>query len=117
MKGPRVRETITMILVIIMFVAASVTAQACGCCIVDDPTGTPLNVRDKPGGSIIDTLPNDAITGTYEELKKDNRGRVWALIDTSLATGGWDESRSEFHPLRGVRGKKGWVFYKYLKCG
>lgn len=34
-----------------------------GYCTVSDPTGTPLNVRQSPGGRVIGTLENGTIVG------------------------------------------------------
>ena len=39
---------------------AASPALAAGECLVDDPTGTPLNVRSAPNGPILTTLPNGA---------------------------------------------------------
>jgi hypothetical protein len=78
-------------------------AQACGCCINIDPTGTPLNVRDKPGGSILYTISENATIDYPEEEKRDSKGKLWALVQI------YDEE--------GHKQKKGWVFRKYLLCG
>jgi len=75
---------------------ASVPAHACGCCYVADPTGTPTNVRDNPNGSAIFTLRNHDIVNGPDEIKKDSRGREWALVENDQRTG--------------------WVFLRYLKC-
>jgi hypothetical protein len=71
-------------------------AQACGCvCIVRDPTGTPLNVRNQPsGGSILGTLKNGA---RVVELDSSDK---WTKIA----------------PLKWPVGKTGWVFRQFLEC-
>jgi hypothetical protein len=35
-------------------------------CIVADPTGTPLNVRNRPHGSIVATLANGEVVDVYD---------------------------------------------------
>lgn len=67
-------------------------------CIVSDPTGTPLNLRERPQGRIIGSLRN----GTYVRLvdiSYDGLGRPWGFII------GWDSGR----PL-------GWVFREFISC-
>jgi hypothetical protein len=89
---------------------ATGTAHACGCCFVEDPTGTPLNVRDKPNGKIIGTFSNGEVVkdgrgpANYDRgdkgwiTAKDSRGRVWIYVEGEHET-------------------KGWVFLKYLNKG
>lgn len=43
-------------------------------CIVTDPTGTPLNVRNVPNGRVVSTLENGTEVH-IEELSSDPRGR------------------------------------------
>ena len=65
-------------------------------CVVADPTGTPLNVRNRPNGPILGALANDNqvfITDVTEV-----GGRKWAKVV----------------PLG--EGKTGWVFQDYLTC-
>jgi hypothetical protein len=83
------------------------TASACGCCFVNDPTGTPLNVRDKPNGKIIGTVSNKTVVDwdSNNDDMKDSRGRLWRLI----FWGGIDGQNEGW--------KEGWVFRKYLMCG
>ena len=66
-------------------------------CSVDDPTGTPLNVRVQPHGTIVGALHNGAQV-FVSDLVVDGRGRRWAKIV----------------PLND--GKVGWVFRDYLFC-
>lgn len=60
-------------------VSINVPAQARTICQVTDPTGTPLNVRDRPNGAIVNALRNgrevDILRVDYDE-----RGRPWALV-------------------------------------
>lgn len=60
-------------------------------CIVADPTGTPLHVRESPRGKKTSTL----INGTVVEIQKttpDDRGLPWARI------------------------RQGWVYANFLNC-
>ena len=68
-------------------------------CHVMDPTGTPLNVRDKPNGAAVDTLTNGTPIRVLG-IQQDTRGRDWALI-----TG------------PGEREAIGWAFRDYIACG
>ena len=78
------------------FVVAASNAWAQECT-VDDPTGTPLNVRERPNGRIIGALYNGA-TVYVRDLTIDAAGQRWAYIV----------------PLNA--GKSGWVFRPYLDC-
>jgi hypothetical protein len=66
-------------------------------CTVDDPTGTPLNVRSRPNGPIVGALHNGA-TVFVSDLILDGSGRRWAKIV----------------PIE--EAKPGWVFREYLMC-
>jgi len=74
--------------------ATSARAQAC---LVDDPTGTPLNVRASPDGAILGALHNGVRVGIRDETR-DRAGNRWAYVI----------------PLDG--GKRGWVFRAFLEC-
>lgn len=81
--------TITVVLAL-----ASVPAYAAESCTVNDPTGTPLNVRARPSsGSLI----RGALNNDVRVVVKERRGQ-WAKIVTEAP------------------GKSGWVFGKYLSC-
>lgn len=62
-------------------------------CVVADPTGTPLNIREAPGSSskLLGTLRNGTVLSV--ERVEDYRGNSWAYIKDL-----------------------GWVFLSYLKC-
>lgn len=66
-------------------------------CRVDDPTGTPLNIRMSAGGEVGGTVANGETVRVYAaELRK---GKLWARA--------WrDPSDNAI----------GWVFDDYLKC-
>ena len=44
-----------------LLVVAIATTAAAQTCVVDDPTGTPLNVRTSPNGAILGALYNGAV--------------------------------------------------------
>jgi len=67
-------------------------------CVVVDPTGTPLNVRDQPNGKILFTLRNGT-SAVWRSMSKDQK---WVKI----------------FPLTGRHyDKEGWVFTDFLDCG
>jgi hypothetical protein len=63
-------------------------------CVVADPSGTPLNVRAVPGGSILGALYNDSIVFVSDVTVAN--GKKWAKVI----------------PIRS--GKSGWVYLDYL---
>ena len=86
----------TLIAAAVIFLATNSAAMAQMKCTVNDPTGTPLNVRSKPNGSIVGALQN----GT--------RVNLWKLIWVN------DKPWARITPVG--PGKSGWVFHTYLKC-
>ena len=68
-------------------------------CIVADPTGTPLNVRSKPNGTIVTTLKNG--TEVFIDDTEYIKGNPWYKVSRNI--------NGEYKTL-------GWVFGKYLKC-
>jgi hypothetical protein len=75
--------------------SAPAALAAYGQCSVDDPTGTPLNVRTAPNGTIVTTLVN----GTQVEIVDEMR----------IGTKHW-----LFVARQGER--LGWVFGAYIVC-
>lgn len=73
-------------------------AEAQSRCRVTDPTGTPLNIRAAPNGSIIGRAANGVLVSIVDTAS-DTRGRAWALIRP--ASGG---------------GAVGWVFREFVSC-
>lgn len=68
-------------LIIAAIVAAAITPANAGLasCVVDDPTGTPLNVRTSPNGLILGALNN----GTPVEItssRMDASHKVWFFV-------------------------------------
>lgn len=78
-----------------LLVATGHVARAEVLCTVADPTGTPLNVRAEPNGSVVMTLSNGARLSRAGE--RNLKGKSWSLVA--------DET-----------GKLGWVFSAYLDC-
>jgi hypothetical protein len=66
-------------------------------CRVADPTGTPLNVRAVPNGTVVGTLNNDTVVTVLSQTTAE--GKAWAYIGTG----------KEELPA-------GWVFKGYLTC-
>ena len=77
-------------------VILSTGAWAQQICTVNDPTGTPLNVRSSPNGSILGALHNGVEVRVLDTTRAG--GRQWAYIV----------------PVDG--GKRGWVFGNFLDC-
>ena len=66
-------------------------------CVVNDPTGTPLNVRSQPNGTILGALYNGTRV-VIRNIEFDRSGQPWAYIV----------------PLGA--GKRGYVFRDYVNC-
>jgi uncharacterized protein YraI len=101
--SPRAEKRLAMqriILVIAGCVALLVTSEAPAQtrCRVMDPTGTPLNMRTGPNGTIVGTLPNGTLV-TVTDHTVDAKGRPWVHV-VDLDTG---------EPY-------GWVFREFIAC-
>jgi hypothetical protein len=48
-------------------------------CTVQDPTGTPLNVRERPSGRIIDRLAN-GLEVSVLSMVRDRNGKIWIAL-------------------------------------
>lgn len=70
-------------------------------CVVSDPTGTLLNVREEPNGRVVGTIANGV--WVWVRTRTNARGKAWAYIHDS------DRAGTIGPPL-------GWVFDAYLKC-
>lgn len=62
-------------------------AFAAGECLVDDPTGTPLNVRAEPNGTILTTLQNGTSVAIIEERRLGTKR--WLLVSAQGRQLGW----------------------------
>lgn len=67
-------------------------------CRVMDPTGTPLNVRSAPGGTVVATLPNGVLVSRGEQ-ETDQNGRSWVFI-------------RDYRTGQAI----GWVFREFIAC-
>ena len=65
-------------------------------CLVNDPTGTPLNVRKSPNGKVIGSIPNDKEVSILG-ISIDKKGRSWAKV-------------------KGNAGSTGWILRKFVTC-
>jgi hypothetical protein len=59
--------------------AVTLSAASAQQCMVSDPTGTPLNIRETPGGEVIGRLRNGTFV-TMVDTVDDRRGRRWAIV-------------------------------------
>jgi hypothetical protein len=75
-------------------------AQAAQVCKVTDPTDSPLNVRDRPNGEIINALRNGREVAILETAY-DEQGRPWAKV------GGYYQGEYRIW---------GWVIREFISC-
>ncbi len=74
--------------VLACLVASTPSAFAAyGECYVDDPTGTPLNVRTAPNGTILTTLANGSIVEVVDEMKIGQKH--WLFVARQGERLGW----------------------------
>jgi hypothetical protein len=76
----------------------STVPQRTGRCMVSDPTGTSLNVRATPQGSITGTIGNGVFV-RIADTGDDYKGQPWAYIV------GWEGGE-----------RIGWVFREFVSC-
>lgn len=81
--------------------ATPASAQSARVCVVADPTGTLLNLRDTPNGAIVGEIHNGVWVKATDRMT--SRGKPWVHIHDS------DRNGTLGAPL-------GWVFAAYLKC-
>ena len=62
-------------------------ALAAGTCVVDDPTGTLLNVRSSPNGAIVTTLGNGTQVEVVDEMKIGTKH--WLFVSRNGQRLGW----------------------------
>jgi hypothetical protein len=67
-------------------------------CVVQDPTGSQLNLRNKPNGKVVDRLPNGMEVFILSTVR-DGKGKIWAKLSL-------DDSESA----------RGYVIRKFLSC-
>lgn len=88
-------NTIKSALVVFAVLSGGTAAAFAAGCAVADPTGTPLNLRSAPQGSVLSTLPNGTAVVIVEE--RTLAGKRWAKVTAA-------------------DGVLGWVFASYLDC-
>jgi hypothetical protein len=76
----------------------SFDAWAQPACHILDPTGTPLNVRTAPNGTILSTVPNGLLVSVIDRAS-DHAGKRWVYV-ADTASG---------RPI-------GWVFRQFIDC-
>jgi hypothetical protein len=86
------------ILAVALLAAAVASAAAQQRCRIMDPTGTPLNVREQPGGRVVGQLANGRLVSAAEQVR-DANGRLWVFVH-DLQSG---------DPI-------GWVFREFVSC-
>lgn len=76
-------------------------------CMVADPTGTLLNVRETPAGKRLGSLTNGTqITLTHVE--EDHKGRTWGYAK-------WNDKKQPLEKASDNR-FEGWVIREYVSC-
>jgi hypothetical protein len=80
--------------------AFSAPVQAEQICKITDPTGTPLNVRDRPNGAVVNALRNGREVYILE-VSYDEQDRQWARV------GGYYEGNYRIW---------GWVLREFVSC-
>jgi hypothetical protein len=85
---------------IMILTAYQLPAMAENVCLVEDPTGTQLNVRESPGGKVLHTLPNGFEVDLIDVIY-DKKNKPWAKVSGHL-NGKWQ-------PI-------GWLYMPYLNC-
>lgn len=86
-----------LVLASLVLVGCVASAAADQSCTVQDPSGTPLNVRARPYGPILGALSN-GVPVRLLDMTTDREGKPWAYIVP-----------------RGP-GRAGWVYREYIDC-
>jgi hypothetical protein len=89
-----------LLAVSVSLVAAAAPARAAEVCKVTDPTGSPLNVRDRPNGEIVNALRNGREVEILETAY-DDQNRPWVKI------GGYYQGEYRIW---------GWVIREFISC-
>jgi hypothetical protein len=83
---------------VILFLPGHATAEVL--CHISDPHDQTLNVRESPGGAVVNRLQNERLV-RVDEVKTDETGRLWAQVSGVL------NGESKYF---------GWVFRNSLRC-
>lgn len=94
-------KTVLNILIATILTFTVSSASFAGSCFVNDPTGTPLNVRETPGGTIKAKLMNGFQVDIMDTVY-DSNGKPWVKIHGKL--------NDKWQTI-------GWVYKNYLQCG
>lgn len=86
--------------VLLLAGVSDATAAEATRCLIADPTDRALNVRDAPGGKVINRLRNGREV-EIQELGYDDKARPWARVSGHY---------------KGQWRNWGWVFHRYLDC-
>jgi hypothetical protein len=78
-------DLLTTALLAVAVLAGGATAASADSCMVSDPTGTPLNVRDAPNGKVVGTLKNGSFVVMRDTV--DVRGKRWAELQSTRPGG------------------------------
>ncbi len=78
-----------------LFCLAALSPSLAAACTVADPTGTPLNLREEPNGTIVGTLPNGFEVEPLEERRLGTKKWIRVAVDGA---------------------PRGWVFGAYVVC-
>jgi hypothetical protein len=91
------RTALSSLFVVALTVPVALACEGPPICTVVDPTGTPLNVREEPNGTILGTWDNGVRVRPYESVT--HNGKTWRAV----------ERFSDDNAI-------GWVFDPYLNC-
>lgn len=96
----KIINLISFIAFLTVIITIDLPAKAESICQVTDPTGTPLNVREKPNGRIVNALKNGRKVYIHQ-IYYDKKNRPWVKI------GGY---------YKGEYRIWGWVFREFISC-
>lgn len=88
------KEVFSAVVLLLLCVSNAAADQSCT---VQDPSGTPLNVRARPYGPIVGALNND-VRVRLLDTATDREGRPWAYV------------------VPNGPGRAGWVYREYIDC-
>ena len=91
----RLAVVVTTATAVMSIAGAGQAQQDEGRCLVNDPTGTPLNVRAAPNGDILTTLSNGMRVDPIDETRHNSKR--WLLVNR-------------------FGERIGWVFGSYILC-
>lgn len=96
----KTKLTYLLIATFVSVAAIALPVKAERICKVTDPTGTPLNVRNRPNGSVINALRNGREVDILE-FAYDEQGRPWIRV------GGYYEGNYRVW---------GWAIREFVSC-